>query len=193
MIPIKTPATAGPRNVAPLVAPSTSVFARATTASSRPTTAGITSRCAAKYGVENTPIALTRTSNSANDRCPAACRMGMRATNGARAASHTSIVVRAPNRSITDPLGMPRIASGRSSTAKTIPIRVGDPVVDKTNQGIASADNCDPKADRPSAVTSERSCRRWFTEARRATETRRTKQRQGPHPESGHPVRASSA
>ena len=52
-------------------------------------------------------------------------------------ASQTSMVVRPPRRSTSAPLGMPKIAIGRISTARTMLILAADPVVTSTNHGSA--------------------------------------------------------
>jgi hypothetical protein len=67
----------------------------------------------------------------------AACRIGSTASSGTRAASQTSIVVRAPSLSTTVPLGIPKSAIGRISAARTSVIFVGEPVVTSTNHGSA--------------------------------------------------------
>ena len=64
-------------------------------------------------------------------------RIGSDARSGIRAASHVSIVVRAPSRSTTMPLGIPRIALGAISAARTSVIFAGEPVVTSTNHGSA--------------------------------------------------------
>ena len=74
--------------------------------------------------------------------------------SGARAASATSIVRRAPSRETTMPLGMPRMAIGSSSAASTIPIRVVDPVVVSTNHGSARNVICEPSDEMISALSS---------------------------------------
>ena len=70
-------------------------------------------------------------------RAPAAWRSGIEARIGARARSATSIVVRAPRRWTTAPLGMPSTAVGRISAARTSDIFPGEPVVTRTNHGSA--------------------------------------------------------
>ena len=63
---------------------------------------------------------------------------------------------RAPNRAITAPEGMPRIAIGASSAARTTPILVGEPVVERTNQGSARNVICEPRDEITSAEMSAR-------------------------------------
>jgi hypothetical protein len=113
------------------------LFACAIVVSSSPTSSGRITRCAAKYGAMKQPSRKTSPSKSEKWRTPAACRIGSASSSGARAASQTSIVVRAPRRSTTIPLGMPKIAIGRISTARTSDILAADPVVTSTNHGSA--------------------------------------------------------
>ena len=49
---------------------------------------------------------------------------------------------------------MPRIAIGASSAASTTPIRVGEPVVLRTNQGSARNVICEPSEEMTCAVMS---------------------------------------
>ena len=91
-----------------------------------------------------TPTNATSTSRSGKLSQPSSCRSGIEAISGARARSATSIVRRAPQRAMTAPDGMPRIAIGASSAASTMPIRVGEPVVARTNHGSARNVICEP-------------------------------------------------
>ena len=134
---IRIPARAGPARPAIAVPPSMTLFACAIVASSSPTSSGRITRCAAKYGAMKQPSRKTSASRSEKWRRPAACRIGSATSNGTRAASQASIVVRAPSRSTTIPLGIPKIAIGRISTARTNDIFAADPVVTSTNHGSA--------------------------------------------------------
>ena len=58
--------------------------------------------------------------------------------SGPRAASETSIVRFAPSRAMSEPAGMPTIAIGSISAARTQPILAVEPVVARTNQGRAT-------------------------------------------------------
>ena len=113
------------------------LFACAIVVSSSPTSSGRITRWAAKYGAMKQPSAKTRTSSSGKLSMSAEWRIGSEARSGIRAASHVSIVVRAPSRSTTIPLGMPRIAIGAISAARTSVIFDGEPVVTSTNHGSA--------------------------------------------------------
>ena len=113
------------------------LFACAIVVSFSPTSSGRITRCAAKYGAMKQPSRKTSASRIEKWRTPAACRIGSATSNGTRAASQASIVVRAPSRSTTIPLGIPKIAIGRISTARTIDIFAADPVVTSTNHGSA--------------------------------------------------------
>ena len=83
------------------------------------------------------PSAKTSASRSGKLSASAECRTGSAASSGILAASQTSIVVRAPSRSTTIPLGMPKIAIGAISAARTSVIFDGEPVVTSTNHGSA--------------------------------------------------------
>src|ERR1044072_787962 len=61
----------------------------------------------------------------------------MTSINGPRAASEMSIVFFAPSFEITVPAGMPKIAIGSISAARTHPIFAVDPVVTRTKNGRA--------------------------------------------------------
>ena len=65
-----------------------------------------------------------------------------------------SIVVREPSRWTTAPLGMPRIAIGRISAARTRLIFPGEPVVTRTNHGSARYVMRVPRTEMVSAATS---------------------------------------
>ena len=62
--------------------------------------------------------------------------------------------VPSPSRCTTEPLGMPRIAIGRSSAARTRHIFPGEPVVTSTNHGSARYVIRVPSTEMVSAVTS---------------------------------------
>ncbi len=64
------------------------------------------------------------------------------------------MVSRAPNRVTSVPLGTPSSAVGRSSTARTMPIFAGDPVVTSTNHGSARNVICEPARETSSAASS---------------------------------------
>ena len=55
----------------------------------------------------------------------------MTSSSGPRAASETSIVRFAPSRAMSEPAGMPKIAIGSISAARTQPIFAVEPVVDE--------------------------------------------------------------
>ena len=74
--------------------------------------------------------------------------------SGMRARSQTSIAFTAPRRVTTVPLGMPSSAMGSSSAARTIPIRVVEPVVVSTNHGSARNVICAPSEEMISADSS---------------------------------------
>ena len=76
---------------------------------------------------------------------PSSCSRGTDASSGTRVRSDTIIVRRAPKRAITAPDGIPRIAIGTSSAARTMPILVGEPVVESTNHGSARNVICEPE------------------------------------------------
>ena len=101
-----------------------------------------------------TPTIATITSRSGKLSTPSSWNSGIAAISGARARSATIIVRRAPHRAITAPDGMPRIAIGASSAASTTPIRVGEPVVLRTNQGSARNVICEPSEEMTCAVMS---------------------------------------
>ena len=94
-----------------------------------------------------TPTNETSTRSIGKLSQPSSWRSGIDAINGARARSETSIERRAPQRAITAPEGMPRIATGASSTASTMLIFVGEPVVARTNHGSARNVICEPSAE----------------------------------------------
>ena len=68
----------------------------------------------------------------------------MTATVGARRASQTSIVLRAPSRFTRLPLWIPKAAKPTASAPMTTLVRVAEPVVVRTNQGRASQVICAP-------------------------------------------------
>ena len=111
-------------------------------------------RCEVMYGAVKVPSRKTITSSAANERCPAQKRSGTSAISGARRTSEQSIVVRAPSRPITEPLGMPRRAIGAISTASTTLIRAAEPLVTSTNQGSATNVIAVPVLETTSATTS---------------------------------------
>ena len=79
---------------------------------------------------------------------------GTSAISGARNASERSIVVRAPSRPISEPLGMPSRAIGAISTASTTLIRAAEPLVTSTNHGSATNVIAVPVVETTSATTS---------------------------------------
>ena len=83
------------------------------------------------------PSSATRPRRSGKLSRSAAWRIGIDARIGARAKSASSIVFRAPSRCTSIPLGMPRIAIGAISAARTSVIFPGEPVVTSTNHGSA--------------------------------------------------------
>ena len=134
---MRTPASTGPRSAANAVPPSIALFACDMRVSSSPTSSGRIVRCDAKYGGMKQPSSATIPSSRPKLRTPAAYRRGIDARIGARAKSAISIVVREPSRWTTEPLGIPRIAIGRISAARTRLILPGEPVVTSTNHGSA--------------------------------------------------------
>jgi len=83
------------------------------------------------------PSRATSPSRSGKLSIPAECSSGIEARIGARAKSESSIVEQAPIRWTITPLGMPRIAMGAISAARTRLILPGEPVVTSTNHGSA--------------------------------------------------------
>ncbi len=134
---ISNPASAGPAIAATAVPPSMRLFAWDIRRSSSPTSSGRITRWDAKYGGMNAPSTATIPSRSGNDSTPAAWRTGTDASNGARARSEASIVVREPSRWTSAPLGTPRSAIGTISAARTSVIFDTEPVVTSTNHGNA--------------------------------------------------------
>jgi hypothetical protein len=132
-------------------------FACAIVRSSSPTSSGRITRCEEKYGARKQPIPNTIASRSGKLRSPAPCSTGRLTISGTRAMSPINIVRRAPRCDTSVPLGMPRSATGNSSTARTTPMRVGDPVVTRTNQGRARNVICEPSDETLSATISARS------------------------------------
>ena len=156
---ISAPAIAGPITSGRWLAPPKSPDALATAVSSSPSTSGMIVRCDAMYGAVKQPSRKTITSSAARLRCPLQCRIGTSATSGARTRSETSIERRAPRRKTSEPLGRPKSASGRISTASTTLMRVAEPVVASTNQGSATNVIALPVDETISARTSARSVR----------------------------------
>ena len=101
-----------------------------------------------------TPMSATITSSIGKLSQPSACSSGIEASKGTRARSDSTIVLRAPSRETTVPDGIPRTATGSSSTARTTPIFVAEPVVESTNQGRARNVICEPSEETISAATS---------------------------------------
>ena len=99
-------------------------------------------------------------------RWPVACRSGTSATSGARTPSEIRSAARGPMRCSTEPAGMPRSATGASSTAKTTLIRLGDPVVTSTNHGSARFVSWEPSLETNSPITSARIERSRITRSR---------------------------
>jgi hypothetical protein len=100
------------------------------------------------------PSSATMARSSSKLRAPAACSSGIEARIGARARSAASIVVRAPRRWTSAPLGMPRRAVGRTSAARTSDTFPGEPVVTRTNHGSARYVIRVPNTEIVSAATS---------------------------------------
>jgi hypothetical protein len=96
---------------------------------------------------------------------PSRCSDGTTSTSTDRAASNVSIVRRTPHLLTRSPDGIPRSATGNSSTAKTSPIRVADPVVVRTNHGSARKVIWVPRAEMNSEVTIAR-IDRWVSTRR---------------------------
>ena len=135
---ISAPAIAGPITIGSCVAPPKSADAFETSRSSSPKSSGMISRCDVMYGAVKMPSRKTITSSAAKDRWPVQWSSGTSAISGARSASERSIVVRAPSRPISEPLGMPSSAIGAISTASTRLMCAGEPVVTSTNHGSAT-------------------------------------------------------
>ena len=123
---------------------STNAFACVSVVESSPTSSGSTIRWAEKYGAMKQPSTKTSTSRSGNESRPASCSRGIDTISGTRTRSQTSIAFTAPSRETTAPLGMPRGRSAASSAASTIPMRVVEPVVVRTNHGNARNVICAP-------------------------------------------------
>ena len=132
---------------------STNAFACVSVVESSPTSSGSTIRWAEKYGAMKQPSTKTSTSRSGNESMPASCSRGMDSISGTRTKSQTSIVFTAPRRETTAPLGMPSSAIGSSSAASTIPMRVVEPVVVRTNHGSARNVICAPSDEITSALS----------------------------------------
>ena len=81
---------------------------------------------------------------------------GSTSSSGPRAASETSIVRFAPIRAMSEPAGMPKIAIGSISAARTQPIFAVEPVVTRTNHGSATNVIEEPVSETSSAVRSPR-------------------------------------
>ena len=151
---MSAPASAGPTMAAIAVPPSIALFACDIRVSSSPTSSGRIVRWEAKYGAMKHPRSATSTSRSSKLSAPAEWSSGIETRIGPRAASATSMVVREPSRCTTEPLGMPRIAIGRISAARTRLIFPGDPVVTSTNHGSARYVMRVPRTEMVSAATS---------------------------------------
>src|SRR4051812_6890217 len=151
---ISRPASTGPASCVSWLAPDRTALTLATACSSSPATSGTTSRDEAKYGAAKIPIANVVASSAANERCPVLCRIGMTSISGPRAASEMSIVFFAPSFAITVPAGMPKIAIGSISAARTQPIFGVESVVARTNHGSATKVIDVPVKDTSSAESS---------------------------------------
>ena len=114
----------------------------------------MTIRDDAKYGAAKTPIAKAVPSSAPNERCPVWWRIGSTSRSGPRAASEMSIVRFAPIRAMSEPAGMPTIAIGSISAARTHPILAVEPVVTRTNHGRATNVIEEPVSETSSAVRS---------------------------------------
>ena len=79
------------------------------------------------------------------------------------------MVVRAPSRCTSVPLGMPRIAIGRISAARTRLIFPGEPVVTSTNHGRARYVIRVPSTETVSAATSAETALRFTPAADEST------------------------
>ena len=88
----------------------------------------------------------------------------MTSISGPRAASEMSIVFLAPSFAITVPGGMPKMAIGSISAARTQPIFAVEPVVARTNHGSATNVIDEPVSETSSAETSPTS-ERFFSMA----------------------------
>ena len=137
-----------------LVEPSNTLFACAMTCSLSPSNSGKIDRCDEKYGAQKTPIAAASTRSNGKLSSPAACSSGNATMSGTRTMSEINIVVRAPRRETTVPLGIPSTPIGSSSAARTSPIFAGDCVVTSTNHGSASAVMREPIPEITSATSS---------------------------------------
>ena len=80
---------------------------------------GMIVRWAAKYGAVKRPRTKTSTSRSGKVSEPVQCSTGISTISGARRRSDASIVFRPPSRATTLPLGIPKIAIGAISAART--------------------------------------------------------------------------
>jgi len=94
------------------------------------------------------------------------CKTGTSTISGIRSASDTSIVVRAPSRPTSEPLGMPKSAIGTTSAARTTLMRVGDPLVTSTNHGRATNVMAVPVLETTSAARSASRLRESFMPGR---------------------------
>src|SRR6266545_4366797 len=155
--PISTPPIAGPRSIVVRIAPWKSALALLTVASSSPSISGTITFCEVKYGAPKTPRSSARSTSGGKVRWPLQCSTGTSNIRGARTASDSSIVRRAPSRWMSVPEGSPATAKPSSSAAITSVIRAGEPVVVSTNQGSASQVICVPVIEITSAPRSARS------------------------------------
>ena len=135
------------------VAPWKSALARATIASSSPSSSGTITFCEAKYGAPSAPSRNASTTIGAKASLPSQCSTGMASISGARTRSASSIVLHAPSRRSTAPPGIPSSASPISSAPTTMLIRVAEPVVTSTNHGSASHVICAPVVETTSAAS----------------------------------------
>src|SRR6266540_1086441 len=148
---------AAPKSVVVRIAPWKSALALLTVASSSPSISGTITFCEVKYGAPKTPRSSARSTSGGKVRWPLQCSTGTSNIRGARTASDSSIVRRAPSRWISVPEGSPATAKPSSSAAITSVIRAGEPVVVSTNQGSASQVICVPVIEITSAPRSARS------------------------------------
>ena len=119
---------------------STAAASPATRSSDHPATrasSGVIAALPASPGPRRAPATATSTSSVGNDSIPSPCSSGIEATTTADSRSHTSVTRRGPSRSRSGPPSALKRTSGVISAAATRPVCVAEPVVDRTNHGIA--------------------------------------------------------
>src|SRR5262249_49352418 len=154
-----TPPNAGPTKLAVSFTDPSNPPTRVSRSSSSPTMPASTSRCDDEYAGKNAPTAKPTTSTSGQDSTPAQYAIGIRPTRTARIRSEASIIRRGPSTVAARPPQSPRTDMPTNSAASTAPIRVGEPVATRMNQGSATAVISVPVVETTSAANSPPSAR----------------------------------